>query len=343
MNTSTKLILTSGLLLLSLISFAQKSEKNKGKVFGRIYTGFYHSFNNEVIPQSGFDFTTGILGYSNKLSDKVKAVLLYDVTRTTNIRSITDSSGDTISIDYFEGSKYTAFLKMAQIDWQITPKLLFSAGQLLNQQYLTVQDKWWGFRYVRVTFQEAFRYGMPAFFGARFTYQAMENLHISLTAVNGEGPFRHQDNNSKFLVSTNIEYYPIKNLLLKLYVDREPESVESGESENKYVMSGFIGYKNDKIMLGCESNFIKNRSYIKDNDFEGYSVYASYALMKKIKFLGRLDYGNFATSDKSFYAIAGFEYSPEKNFFTSINYRMFKTENYNSSIPQINVNFGIKF
>ena len=343
MNTSIKLSLVSLLLSISLYSFAQKQDKEKGKVFGRIYTGFYHSFDNEVTPQSGFDFTTGILGYSHKLSDKVKAVLLYDVTRTTNIKSITDSSGDTISLNYFEGSKYTAFLKMAQIDWQITPKLLFSVGQLLNEQYLTIQDRWWGFRYVRVTFQEAYRYGMPAFFGARFTYSPIDDLHISFTAVNGEGPFRYQDNNSKFLVSTNIEYYPVKNLILKLYIDREPQPDESIDGNNKYVISGFAAYKSDKIMFGFESNFIRNKSYISDNNFEGYSLYSAYSLFKKLKIIGRLDYGNFSTSENSFYSILGLEYSPEKNFFTSINYRMFNTENYTKNISQLNVNFGIKF
>lgn len=344
MNTTIKIVLLPILFFITISSFAQKTDKQyDGKFIGRIYTGFYHSFNNEVTPQTGFDFTTGIFGYTHKLSDKVKATLLYDVTRTTNIRTITASSGDTIILDYFEGSKYTAFLKMAQIDWQITDKLGLSVGQLLNQQYLTVQDKWWGFRYIRVTFQEAYRYGMPADFGARINYEPIENLSISLSAVNGEGPFRYQDENSNFLFSTNIEYYPVKNLLIKVYIDNESSSMDNNEIKNKNIVSGFIGYKTKKIMLGLETNSIINKDYINDNNFEGFSLYSSYALSQKFTVLGRLDYGNFATTDNSFYAIGGFQYKPEKNFFTAITYRMSKIEGYEELIPQININFAANF
>jgi len=344
MKTSLRIVLLTLTLICSFVSFAQKTDnQDEGRFIGRIYTGFYYSFNNEVTPRSGFDFTTGIFGYTHKLSDKVRATLLYDVTRTTNVRTITSSSGDTISLDYFEGSKYTAFLKMAQIDWQISDKFSLSVGQLLNQQYLTVQDKWWGFRYIRVTFQEANRYGMPADFGARVNYKPLKNLSISLSAVNGEGPFRHQDNDSKFLVSTNIEYYPIKNLLLKVYVDNESLAINNDETITKNVISSFVGYKTNKLMLGLEANRIINKSYVTDNNFEGLSFYSSYELSERFTALGRLDYGNFASMDNSFYAIGGFQYKPDKNLFTAITYRMSKIEAYEKLIPQLNISFAAKF
>lgn len=312
--------------------------QDDGKVLARIYTGFYHDFDKTMVRQTAFDFTTGIIGYSRKLGENVKATLLYDVTRTTNFMGMDTLPGS------FEGSKYTAFLKMGQIDWTIHPGFTLSVGQLLNQQYLTVQDDWWGFRYMSVTFQEKYRYGMPADFGARFTYSTTDQkLKWSLSAVNGEGPFRYQDNNSKFLLSTNVEYYPIKDFLVKLYVDWENPSEEKIDNGDKNVVSGFVGYKTEKLMTGCEFNYVTHYRFIKGLDYRGLSIYGSYLAHEKFKVLARLDYGNLMSEEDEFYAIMGFQYEPVKNYFTSLNFRMYKFYPAKYHGNQINVNFGAKF
>ena len=189
-----------------------------GKFFANVYTGYYYNFNDHVTPATAFDFPTGLIGYTRKLSDKVSGIIIYDVTRTTNF-----SYPDTIGItSYFEGSKYTAFLKMGQINWNINDLLELNVGQLLNEQYLTVQDKFWGYRYICVTAQEKYRLGNPADFGARMIFHLLDNkLQNSITCVNGEGPFRYQDDGAKFLISDNLEYRPNDLLTLKFYFDYE--------------------------------------------------------------------------------------------------------------------------
>ena len=326
------------IVILVTLLFPYRSDAQEGgKVFGRIYTGYYYNFDKTLDRRSGFDFTTGILGYTHKLGENAKATLLYDVTRTTNFPAL-----DTFP-EAFEGSKYTAFLKMAQIDWTFHPRFTLSVGQLLNQQYLTVQDKWWGFRYVYVTFQEKYHYGMPADFGARLTYaNESNNLRWSLGAVNGEGPFRYQDVNSKFLLSTNVEYNPIKNLLLKAYLDWENPSEEKTDNDDKSVISLFWGYKNDKLMVGYEYNYVINYKFINDHDFKGVSFYASYRVWDKIKVLGRLDYGNLQT-EKDYYSIIGFQYEPVINYFASVNFRLYRFEPDEFHDQQININFAAKF
>jgi hypothetical protein len=326
------------LLIVLVCSGYHSHAQDEGKVLARIYTGFYHDFDNTLERQSAFDFTTGIIGYTRKLGEKVKATLLYDVTRTTHFDGLETFPGS------FEGSKYTAFLKMGQIDWTIHPGFTLSVGQLLNQQYLTVQDKWWGFRYVAVTFQEKYRYGMPADFGARFTYgTADEKLKWSLSAVNGEGPFRYQDDNSKFLLSTNVEYFPLKNFLVKLYVDWENPSEETHENSDRNVVSGFLGYKTEKLMTGCELNYVTNYGFVKGLNYRGYSFYGSYLLFDKVSALARLDYGNLMSHEDEFYAIFGGQYEPVKNYFVSLNFRMYKFDPAKYHGNRLNVNFAAKF
>lgn len=334
MRNSITISLLVALLSISYISLGQ----DDGKVLARIYTGFYHDFDKTMERQTAFDFTTGIIGYTRKLGENVKATLLYDVTRTTNFNGLDTLSGS------FEGSKYTAFLKMGQIDWTFYPGFTLSVGQLLNEQYLTVQDNWWGFRYVAVTFQEKYRYGMPADFGARFTYSTTDQkLKCSLSAVNGEGPFRYQDNNSKFLLSTNVEYIPIKDFLVKVYIDWENPTEETIDNSDKNVVSGFFGYKTEKLMLGWELNHVTNYRFVKGLNYKGTSFYGSYAVLEKLSVLGRLDYGNLMSDENEFYALMGFQYEPVKNYFTSFNFRLYKFDPAKYHGNQINVNFGAKF
>ena len=320
-------------LIISIQTQAQNSTIDPGKVFGRIYTGYYHFFDEAVQPQSGFGFTTGIIGYTRKLGTNVRATLLYDVTRTTNFSGL-----DTLG---FEGSKYTAFLKMAQIDWNITDKIGISAGQLLNQQYLTVQDKWWGFRYVCVTYQEKFRYGMPADFGLRLNYKPSEKLSFSLNAVNGEGPFRYQDNQSDFLISLNAEYNPLEHVLLKAYVDMQNQSEVNGAMRN--VISLFAGYKaSQDLMFGFEYNQVLNNAFVDGNDLDGISVYASKKVMDKTRILARLDYGKLFSSQNNYHGLIGIEYEPTQNFAFAVTYRQ-NDYMLNKNLPQLGLNFGIKF
>ncbi|MFH2094786.1 MAG: hypothetical protein ABIJ16_03720, partial [Bacteroidota bacterium] len=218
-----------------------------GVVFANVYSGFYYTIDGNNTPVTAFNFPTGLLGYTHKLSDNVKGTLIYDVTRTTNFL-YTDTSG--IS-NYFEGSKYTAFLKMAQVDWRINKTAEISFGQLLNEQYLTLQDKFWGYRYIAVTFQELNRFGNPADFGARLKFFMLgEKLQYSITAVNGEGPFRYQDNYGKFLISNNIEYAPSKEWIIKIYGDYMMPPSDTMKA--RIVLSPFVGYKCDKFRVGLE-------------------------------------------------------------------------------------------
>ncbi len=327
------------LMLVVCAPTGQAQDKDdKGIVFARIYSGFYYSMNNEITPQKGFDFTTGILGYRKNLSENVSAVILYDVTRTTNSPLLDTTAGS------FEGSKYTAFLKMAQIDWRFHSKLKLSVGQLLNEQYLTVHDKWWGFRYIDVTFQEKFRFGMPADFGARLTYNPLKNLQLSYTVVNGEGPFRYQNADALFLHSFNLELRMQQGLLLKMYVATE-EAPEAEGVADKQIASFFAGYKNEQIMLGFEANFVENYGFIQEAKRSGFSIYGAKPISDKLKALARVDYFDLGAEQAvyQYYLLAGLEYQPVKNFGCAVTYRLNNYQIQDETVPQLNVNFGIKF
>ena len=334
-------------ILLPVVSIAQNSTQvvskdNASYIFGQIFSDFYIGLNNNFKPKSAFVFKQGIIGYKHTFKNKVSGLIMLDVTRTTHFTSLSDSNNNVIPLDYFEGSKYTAYLKMAEIKWTINNHFTLRFGQLLNTQYLTFQDKFWGFRYVDVTFQEKYRFGMPADFGVQADYKLDDKLLLQVSVVNGEGPFRYQDMLSKFLYSGNIQYSPIKNFTLKLYLGME-SAPDTGTCVNsRKITSFFAGYKTKIFGLGGEANYVKDYTYQEGIDKYGFSVYGFITVFPKFVVLARYDYlfQNIQTKELvNNYYIVGAQYEPVKFLLTSLNFRYYSKNDF----PSIYLNVGFKF
>lgn len=343
------LYLTVGVMLLNASTLiAQDSLVNgqtievKQKVWATIFASYYTTVNGDYKPKSAFEMPTALFGYSATFSDKLKATLIYDVTRTTNAIKVTDENGNQLNVSYNEGSKYTAFLKMAEIKYSPVNFVDVRIGQLLNTQYLTTQDKFWGYRYIYFTYQEVHRYGNPADFGAQIDLKYGDKLLNQLSVTNGDGPFKNQDQEGKFLYANNIEYYPIKGIVLKLYGDYSPKSDTAKLAKDKYAISAFAGYKTNKFRFAAEYNKVINNGYRKNSSYYGFSTFGSYTINTKFDILLRYDYINRSATlnlEKSHLIIVGVQYQPIKNLLCSINIRNLSP----NDRLMIYGNFGITF
>jgi hypothetical protein len=342
------------LIICPVLVFPQSAQdvtkEKESYPFGQIYTGFRYAFKDTYKPQAAFEFNQGIIGYFHQLSPKVSGKIMFDVNRTTNITSITDSTGQSMKVTYFEGSKYTAYLKMAEIKWDISDYLSMRVGQLLNTQYLTFIDPFWGYRYIDVTFQERNprlgepypRLGQPADFGIQFDVKIKEKFLNQFSVVNGEGPFRQQDMNGKFIFSNNVQFVPVKNLTLKLYGDYGPAIDTGAAFGDRWVVSCFAGYKTSKFRIGGEYDFVNNYSWAEGKDYSGFSIFGGWNFVGNFDVLARWDYLEIHTIvevDVMNYYIIGFQYEPVKLFTTSVNFRYLSFE----EIPFIYASFGLKF
>ncbi len=347
-----KLLLFLGICSMSSFIFAQstyqevkkspvKEEKTikKHHLFGQIFTGVYHSFGTKK-PNTGFGLSSALLGYKYTYKNKLKCTLIYDVTRTTNGFEVRDLNNNILPITYFEGSKYTSFLKMAEAKWAFAPHFYLSSGLLVKQQYLSVQSKVWKHRYVMVTMQEQQRFGNPADFGMRLGYQNAQKFNASLTIVNGNGPFRHQDEESTLEYTANIEYYPISNLLLKVY-GSTMEIRQKEASKNKTVVSGFVAYQKKKYTFGAEYMYMNHPTF-DASDYSGFSTFFWYNIMPKIELFARYDYIDQSAMVKhSHMYVLGVQYEPVERFFISLNGRRhFQKDN---KYLYVNFNVGAKF
>jgi len=327
------------LIQINLLAFSADSTKtaetSTQKIFANIYTAAYYNFGTKK-PNAGFELSTALLGYRYTKGKNLAFTLIYDVTRTTNGFKITDMTGNSLPVNYFEGSKYTAFLKMAEIKWQFKPHFYLSAGQLLNEQYLTVQDKFWAHRYVMTTMQEMNRMGMPADFGIRLNYIKKKTFCASLGANNGNGPFRHQDTLSIIEYTSNLQFYPTKNLLVKFFTGQTPQLVSN---KVQSIYSAFIAYSQEKYKIGVEYSYTQNPHFITGN-YSGLSVFAMYNWTKNIQSFVRYDYiDHSSVIDFGNMFLVGMQYQLENNFYVSANYRFWAP----TSIQQLYLSFGAKF
>lgn len=338
-------VFTLTLTLISTLVFSQSSQTVEKPleryVFGQIFADFHYGFNDEYKPKAAFSFNQGIIGYYHEITPKVSGKIMFDVTRTTNIYEITDSAGNILNINYFEGSKYTAYLKMAEIRWDINRVITLRFGQLLNTQYLTFIDPFWGYRYVDVTMQEKYRLGMPADFGIQVDLKTGKMLLHQFSVVNGEGPFRYQDLNSAFVYSYNVQFTPVEGLTVKAYADYGPSPDTSASKDDKFVISGFAGYRAEKFRIGAEVDYVNNYSWNKDQDVTAFSVFGGWNLYKKLDVLARYDYLVTRMPDETTragYVIAGLQYEPVKMFTTSLNFRYYSKDD----LPFLYLSVGLK-
>ncbi len=332
-----KIVFLLTLLAASGTVKSQNKEKTgypRQKFFGSIYTGFFYDWAHKKAPYIGFELSTALFGYYSKISDKVTVKLIYDVTRTTSDIRVTDTLGTPMDVLYFEGSQYTAFLKQAEIDWKFAPNYELAAGQLLNQQYLTVQDKFWGYRFVAVTLQEMYRLGNPADFGIRLTRFFGKKGSVSLGAVNGDGPFRKQDAASGLLFFFNAESRP-DNFILKWYSDY----ISVAEAFHN---SLFVAYQKEHNRIGVEYTRIDSLNYAgTDNASQAVGIYSSYTAAQKVDLFLRGDIltnvAKYGIKD-GYKLYAGINYH-ESTFNTSLNVRYY---NIDKSL-MLYWQFGVKF
>jgi len=319
-----------------ILAQPDSSNTKNSIVFGSIYPAFVSTFSATEKPLYTFEMNTALIGFKTDLAKKASAILIYDVARTTSDIVVVDSNNHPLTVNYFKGSEFTAFLKQAEINWKPLSHIEIAIGQLLNEQYLTVQDKFWGYRYVAFTFQERYKFGYPADFGFRAAF-FNKQWRISSTISNGEGPFYKQDTDGYLMYALNAEFRPNEHFIFKLYGDLYPNNKINRES-----ISAFMSYKNNMLRFAIEGCIVNNDKWNEQSDYRGYSAFISYNISDKWNLFLRGDYLDKSYIYKnSFISFLGFEHRPLKNFNIAVNYRLLQlnTLNYN----QIALNVGFKF
>lgn len=307
LNLTSLLFVIYCLIPLNLLSQENSDFKPSGNVILRTFFDYHTDFHDH----RGFDITRAYIGYN------------YKFTPTLQARAIIDGASGKNS-----SNQLVPFLKNAYVNWNYK-NWDVNAG-LINSLINPTQEKYFGLRYVIENIATLNKIGQSADLGINATYKFNKIVSVDASITNGEGyKDIEMDNTMRYALGTNIK--PVKNLLIRGYVDyynKPSDTVNLNSKKDLMTMNVFVGYDNSKLAVGAEYIQQFNNKFIKENDFQGYSVFSTIKIAPKWKPFIRYDYmKSTSINDKPWnktdgsLAILGIEYQPTKLLKFAANFR----------------------
>ena len=316
-----KQLLFLSMLFISISSFSQSTEedfKPGGEIQFKVYWNYHYDFTQNATKTSAFELNNSYFGYKYDFSKAISAKITFDVGSNTG------------------GSEYTAFLKIAQLDWKATKGVKLSMG-LIGLKQFNDQEDFWGYRYLFNSFQDKYGFGTSADLGINAEFTLAKNLKANFFVINGEGFRAIQDTDGNQKIGGNLVFTPVKGIITKIYADNQPTT--GGKDITTY--SFFAGYHAVNWRLGAEYNVQNNAtkfaSPADDHNLDGFSIYSTYVINKKFEIFGRYDQlsSNILTGETVAWninkdgsqIITGIQYAPLKGLKFALNYQGFTFDN----------------
>ena len=329
----TKLVLI--FLFFLAYTSAQDDFSSIGKPNFKVFWNYHNDFTKDIEQKSAFELKRVYLGYTYTFSEDISAKITYDIGSNS------------------AGSAYTAYVKIAQLDWKLNPKVKLSMGLIGNKQF-NDQESLWGYRYAYKGFLNEFKFGASADLGFNSEFTVNPKFKINLFVLNGEGYKSIQDDNGHQKMGTSFIYNFSKKLSGKIYMD-------SQRSENTKSMKNnsiFLGDNSIDFRFGVEYGKIKNARTYKnaedDHNRDGFSIYGSKKLSNNYELFARYDQisSNILTGESRSWnydndgslLMFGAQYQALKGVKFNLNYRFFNHDNSiinNKSILSLNAEFKI--
>ena len=322
------------LLLFPFFAFTQNSDSEpKGEPHFKVFWNYNYDFSDDVSQTSAFELDRVYLGYKYKFNDNVSAKITYDVGKND------------------AGSNYTAFVKIAQLDYKLSSKVKLSMGMIGGKQF-NDQEKVWGYRYIYKTLQDENKFGSSADLGVNAEIKLSDKLTTNIFALNGEGYKNLQDFDGNQRVGLNLIYAVSDSVNLKFYYDTQ----ESANSESLNNIGLFAGYKSGSYSIGAEYNKMENgttyKTPIDNHNLDGISIYNRYSINDKYEVFARFDQISSNTldgatnswnyDDDGSLIIIGTQYKANDGVKFSLNARSFSYENLDTNLFEVFFNVEFK-
>ena len=213
----------------------QEGFEPNGSPHFKIFWNYNNDLSQQASKKSAFELKRVYLGYKYNFSETINGKITYDIGANSG------------------GSDYTAYVKIAQIDWKLNSILKLSFGLIGNKQF-NDQEGLWGYRYAYKGFLNEYKFGASADLGFNSEFTLSPKLKINLFVFNGEGYKSIQDNNGYQKIGTSFIYDFSDKIFGKIYFDSHPLR-DANPIKNSSI---FLGYKESSFRLGIEYGKIKN-------------------------------------------------------------------------------------
>lgn len=307
--------------------------EDKGQPHFKVFWNYNYDFSDDVQQNSAFELKRVYLGYKYKFDEKISAKITYDIGKND------------------AGSNYTAFVKIAQLDYKLSSKVKLSMGMIGGKQF-NDQEKVWGYRYIYKTLQDENKFGSSADLGVNAEIKLSDKLTTNIFALNGEGYKNLQDFDGNQRVGLNLIYAVSDSVNLKFYYDTQ----ESANSESLNNIGVFAGYKSENYSIGAEYNKMENgttyKTPIDNHNLNGISIYNRYSINDKYEIFARYDQissnvvdgatTSWNYDDDGSLIIIGTQYKANDGVKFSLNGRSFSYENLDNNLFEVYFNVEFK-
>lgn len=307
--------------------------EDKGQPHFKVFWNYNYDFSDDVQQNSAFELKRVYLGYKYKFDEKISAKITYDIGKND------------------AGSNYTAFVKIAQLDYKLSSKVKLSMGMIGGKQF-NDQEKVWGYRYIYKTLQDENKFGSSADLGVNAEIKLSDKLTTNIFALNGEGYKNLQDFDGNQRVGLNLIYAVSDSVNLKFYYDTQ----ESANSESLNNIGVFAGYKSENYSIGAEYNKMENgttyKTPIDNHNLDGISIYNRYSINDKYEIFARYDQissnvvdgatTSWNYDDDGSLIIIGTQYKANDGVKFSLNGRSFSYENLDNNLFEVYFNVEFK-
>ena len=292
----TILLLSATLFVFTNI-FAQE-----GKPSVKIFSNFNYDMSAEENENAfkEFEIKRAYLGYSYKIDERFSTKIIFDVGNNSS------------------GSSYTAFLKIASLQWKACDNLNINIGMVGTKNF-KFMEKTWGRRYIEKSAQDKYKWASSADAGVTADYKLSDNMSLDAQILNGEGYKKTQSSNGLFRGGLGLTYTVSNNLKVRLHQDISPRSTYTDSTESQTITTAAIAYSGDNYVVGAEKSLMQNSGNVLNAEEQDLiSIYGSYKLNDDYTFFARHDNAE-NTSKAGTYTIYGVERKMTKGVTIAVN------------------------
>lgn len=311
--------------LLLQLSAQEKKFTITGKPIVTLFAN-YHAGLGHANKESGFELDRSYLGYQFKVMPNLSGRVVFDI-GPTKVKGA--------------DLERVAYIKNAMLSW--TPGNFTLDFGLVKTEQFSLQESFWGYRYILKTFDDEYKFSPSADMGIIAKYKFSDKLEADISVTNGEGYKKiNKDNNYRY--GTGITLQPLGGWVMRAYYDLYTGS--SDTTSNQHALTLFAGYRCTRFYAGAEYNKMYNSGFQTDADQSGYSVFTSVNIGKKFTAFVRYDdlkaNRQHSTANDGQLMLAGMQYTPIKYLKLSPNFRNWNPYNGRSeAFIYLNVEFKL--
>ena len=299
--------------LIILLTLSSINLFSQGRPHAKIFSNFnYDISSDDNSTYKAFEVKRAYLGYGYQFADDFSAKITFDIGKNSG------------------GSSYTAFLKIAALDWNASDKLDLSFGMIGTSNF-KFMEKAWGKRYIYKSFQDENKWASAADAGVSMAYTVSDNLILDAQILNGDGYKNLQGSDGLMRGGAGLVFVA-DDISIRVARDIVPRTQYSDDYASQYINTFAMSYKASNLTIGGEYNLRENTANVVDNTSSAFSLYGDLDIGNGISVFGRFD--RSSSEDANEYqwnidnegdlTILGIEKQMTKGVKIAVNVRSFK-------------------